>query len=279
MESFLRAHFRKGVIWLAVFVLFTLLVKVIDVKAIGPEDTKVGFAALNGFVFRIIGQHEFFEKLTKILGYIALLTAAGFAAVGVMQSLKTKSLQDVDGEIIILGVFYVVVILAYVFFELCVVNYRPVILDEGIEASYPSSHTVLVICIFATAPGMIYRLTMNRQLYTVSKYACYAVIAVMVIGRLISGVHWFTDIIGGILLSAALVYFFNGAMDYFGAEPLPDAGAEKKPLKLPVKLPVKLPSVSEGGHSAPAGDHSAPEDEAPPAQKKNSGGGGAHLAK
>ena len=278
MESFLREHFRKGVIWFAIFIVFTLLIKVIDVKAIGPEDTKVGFAALNGFVFRLIGQHEFFEKLTKILGYIALLAAAGFAAVGVLQFLKTKSLGSVDREIMILGVFYVVVLIAYVFFELCIVNYRPVILDEGIEASYPSSHTVLVICIFATAPGMIYRLTKNTMFYSVSKYACYVVIAVMVIGRLISGVHWFTDILGGILLSAALVYFFNGAMEYFGAEPLPDAGSEKKVLKLPVKLPVKLPAVSAGSHSASAGSHAAPEDETP-AQKKNSGRGGSHLAK
>ncbi len=304
MESFLREHFRKGVIWLAVFIVFTLLVKVIDVKAIGPEETKVGFAALNGFVFKTIGQHEFFEKLTKILGYIALLAAAGFAAVGVLQFLKTKSLKEVDGEIIILGVFYVVVMLAYVFFELCVVNYRPVILDEGIEASYPSSHTVLVICIFATTPGMIYRLTMNKSLYTASKYACYAVIAVMVIGRLISGVHWFTDIIGGILLSAALVYFFNGAMEYFGAEPLPDAGAKKKLFKLPINLPdlpVKLPTLSAGGHSASAGSrstsegshtapesgntatkgsHAAPETDSPaPAPRRNTGKGGSHLAK
>ncbi|MBQ6371629.1 MAG: phosphoesterase PA-phosphatase, partial [Oscillospiraceae bacterium] len=129
MERFLREHFRKGVIWLAVFIIFTLLIKVIDVKAIGPEDTKVGFAALNGFVFKLLGQHVFFEKLTKILGILALLAAAGFGVVGLLQFLKTKSLRDVDREIIVLGVFYIIVLLAYVFFELCIVNYRPVILD------------------------------------------------------------------------------------------------------------------------------------------------------
>ena len=268
MDRFLREHFRKGVIWLAAFIVFTLLIKVIDVKAIGPEDTKVGFAALNGFVFNLFGQHAFFEKLTKILGILALLAAAGFAVVGVLQFLKTKSLRDVDREIIILGVFYVAVLLAYVFFEICVVNYRPVILDEGIEASYPSSHTVLVICIMATAPGQIYRLTQNRSLYDLSRYACYVIIAVMVIGRLISGVHWFTDIIGGILLSAALVYFYNGAMEYFGAEPLPgERTAEKKTFK----LPIKLSAAKSGGHSAPEDEGHAP--------RKRSGRGGSHLAK
>ena len=268
MERFLREHFRKGVIWLAAFVIFTLLIKVIDVKAIGPEGTKIGFAALNGFVFNLLGQHAFFEKLTKMLGILALLAAAGFGLVGVLQFLKTKSLRDVDRGIIILGIFYVIVLLAYVFFELCVVNYRPVILDEGIEASYPSSHTVLVICIMATAPGQIYRLTQKRSLYDAARYACYVIIAVMVIGRLISGVHWFTDIIGGILLSSALVYFYNGAMEYFGAEPLPDGDTA---VKKEFQFPIKLPAAKSGGHSAPENETHA--------QRKNSGRGGSHLAK
>ena len=268
MERFLREHFRKGVIWLAAFIIFTLLIKVIDVKAIGPEDTKVGFAALNGFVFKLLGQHVFFEKLTKILGILALLAAAGFGVVGLLQFLKTKSLRDVDREIIVLGVFYIIVLLAYVFFELCIVNYRPVILDDGIEASYPSSHTVLVICIMATAPGQIYRLTQNRSLYNAARYASFIIIAVMVIGRLISGVHWFTDIIGGILLSAALVYFYNGALELFGFDPAPDNGTGSK---TPFKISFRLPE-------APRGSHSAPEDSAA-ASGRSSGRGGSHLAK
>ena len=117
MERFLQKHFRKGVIALTAFVLFTFLIKVIDVKPIGPEASAVGFAALNSFVFRVIGQHAFFEKLTKLLGYLAILTAAGFALVGGFQFLKEKKLSDVDNEILILVCFNVLVILAYVFFD------------------------------------------------------------------------------------------------------------------------------------------------------------------
>lgn len=270
MESFLRKHFRKGVIWFAIFVAFTLLIKVIDVKAIGPEGSTVGFAALNGFVFGFLGEHPFFEMLTKLLGILALLTAAGFAAVGVFQFIRTRSLREVDREIIILGVFYVVVLLAYVFFELCVVNYRPVILDEGLEASYPSSHTVLVICIMMTAPAQIGRLTKNEALCTIARIGCYGIIALMVVGRLISGVHWFTDIIGGILLSAALVCFYNGAMEYFGGELSGETSGAKK------KAAAGKPALPSGEKR---GSHSAPEEDGSSERRCPSRGGGAHLAK
>ena len=269
MERFLRDHFRKGVIWLAVFILFTLLIKVIDVKPIGPEESKVGFAALNGFVSGLLKQHPFFEKLTKLLGIFALLTAAGFAAVGVLQFVRTRSLRGVDREILLLGAFYVVVLLAYIFFELCVVNYRPVILDEGLEASYPSSHTVLVICIMMTAPAQIGRLTKNALLRETARIASYCIIAVMVVGRLISGVHWFTDIIGGILLSGALVCIYNGAMEYFaGGIPGEETGIKKK-------SPARKAVMEAGGKS---GSHSVPE-EKNRSGNRPSGKGGAHLAK
>ena len=262
MERFLQKHFRKGVIALTAFVLFTFLIKVIDVKPIGPEGSAVGFAALNGFVFRLIGQHAFFEKLTKLLGYFALLTAAGFAVVGVFQFLKEKKLSGVDNEILILGCFYVLVILAYVFFELVVINRRPVILDpeEGLEASYPSSHTVLVICIMATAPRQLGRLVQNDRIFFASKILSAVLIAVMILGRLISGVHWFTDILGGVLLSMALLYVYSGAMDVLGGELWPDTHPLSD-LQLGTRVAALLGSAQGKRESG----------------KKTAGRGGAHL--
>ena len=268
MERFLQKHFRKAVIMLAAFVLFTFLVRVIDVKPIGPEGSTVGFAALNGFVFRVIGQHVFFEKLTKLLGYFALLTAAGFAAVGGFQFLKRKKLSEVDNEIMILGIFYVLVLLAYVFFELVVINRRPVILDaeEGLEASYPSSHTVLVICIMATAPRQLGRLVKNDTVFFAAKILCYALIVIMVLGRLISGVHWFTDIIGGILLSAALLYIYSGAMEVLGGELWPDTHPLPS-LQLKERIGALLRPAQGSRESGKKTSGSG----------KTSGGGGAHL--
>ncbi len=262
METYLREHFRKALLWLVAFVAFTFLIRFVDVKPIGPEGSEVGFAALNGFVFRLIGQHEAFEKLTKLLGYLALLLGAAFAAVGALQFWKERKFSAVDREILILGGFYVLVLLAYVFFELAVVNCRPVILDpeEGLEASYPSSHTVLVICIMATAPRQIGRLVQNDRIFFLSKIVCWVLIVIMVLGRLISGVHWFTDIIGGILLSAALVSIYYGAMEALGGELWPDDHPFPD-LKLGSSMSLLLSAAGSRGNS----------------RKRSGGRGGAHL--
>ena len=48
----------------------------------------------------------------------------------------------------------------------------------------------------------------NRTLRKGISYIITAFVAFMVIGRLVSGVHWLTDIVGGVLLSAGLVMMY-----------------------------------------------------------------------
>ena len=147
-----------GILFLT-FLFFTVVVKTVDVQSIGPEQSSVGGAAI--------------------------AIAFGFAVLGLIQLIKRKSIRNVDLRILLLGAFYFTVIAFYVFFEFEIVNCRPVILSQSLEASYPSSHTMIVICIMVT-----------------------------VIGRLISGVHWFTDIVAGILLSSALVALYCSALKW-----------------------------------------------------------------
>ena len=195
------------------FLLFTVAVKTIDVQAIGPNGSEVGFAVLNQWVFDTFGQNRLWYHITDWLGVAAIFTAFGFAILGAVQLIRRKSLKKVDASLLLLGGFYLLVIGAYVLFETVVVNYRPVILGTGLEASYPSSHTMIVLCLMTTAVMMFRRLWPEKKaLRITASTAAILIAAVTVIGRLISGVHWFTDILGGILLSATLCMLYYTAL-------------------------------------------------------------------
>lgn len=198
---------------IAVFVLWTVLVSVVDVRAIGPNGSSVGFATLNGYVHDLTGVNMPLYTITDWLGLVPIGVALGFAILGLMQWIKGKSLFKVDRGILALGGFYVAVMAVYILFEFVVINYRPTLIDGYLEASYPSSTTMLVMCVMPTAMMQLRTRIKNNGL----KHCVMILIAVftsfMVMGRLVSGVHWITDIIGGALVSAGLVITYASVND------------------------------------------------------------------
>ncbi len=198
---------------LGAFVLWTVAVRSIDVQPIGPQGSSVGFATWNRFVHNLTGVHMPLYTLTDWLGLVPFVFVLGFAVLGLVQLIKRKSILKVDRSILALGGFYVAVMAAYVFFEIFVINYRPVLIEGTLEASYPSSTTMLVLCVMPTAVMQLRSRIKNRPFRHVVSVALIAFTAFMVIGRLISGVHWFTDIIGGALLSAGLVTLYHTVRD------------------------------------------------------------------
>ena len=197
------------------FVVFTLMVLLVDVQPVGPEGSKVGLAIINQSVFGCLGVNLLWYEITDWLGLVAVLFALGFAVLGLVQLVKRKNLWKVDYEIILLGMFYILVAVIYLFFEIAIVNYRPVMMDNSLEASYPSSHAMIVICIMTTAMIEFRKLFADKKaLRTVLNAVSTAIILTTVIGRLLSGVHWFTDIIAGVLLSSALVMLYYSSVIY-----------------------------------------------------------------
>lgn len=211
-------------IWAAVFgtLFFALLalVKFADVAAIGPEGTKIGLSALNRSIHNKIGLHMSFFTVTEWLGYLAIGVALVFAIIGFCQMIKRKSLLKVDGEIITLGALYIFLAAIYVFFEKVIINYRPVIMPEDlhVEASFPSSHTMLSFVIFGAAAIVIDKYVKSEKLSRALKCLFCLLIAATVILRFLSGVHWFTDIVAGALISLCLLYLFSGALDIMKAK-------------------------------------------------------------
>lgn len=201
---------------LAAFVLWTIAIRVVDVQAIGPQESSVGFATINGFVHHLIGVHMSLYIITDWLGLVPLIFALGFTIFGLVQWVKRKSILKVDRSILVLGGFYLVVIAAYILFETVVINYRPVLIAEFLEVSYPSSTTVLVMCVMPTAMMQLRDRIKNRMFRRCVFIVICAFIVFMLVARLISGVHWLTDIIGGALLSAGLVMMYDCAAKITG---------------------------------------------------------------
>ena len=194
---------------LTAFAVWTLLVSIIDVKAIGPNGSAVGFAALNAFIHRITGVNMNLYSITDWLGLVPIFVCISFAVFGLIQWIKRKKIKNVDYSIFVLGGFYVIVITAYLLFENLIINYRPVLINGFLEASYPSSTTMLVLCVMPTAIMQLKDRIRNKLLFKIITAAISTFIIFMVIGRLLSGVHWFSDIIGGILLSIGLVALYD----------------------------------------------------------------------
>ena len=194
---------------LAIFIFWTVVVRYVDVDTIGPQGSRVGFATLNASFYALTGVHMSLYTITDWLGLVPVAVAFGYAVTGLVQLLRRKSLFRVDSNILALGVFYLVVMCIFVFFEAVVINYRPVLISGVLEASYPSSTTMLVMCVMPTAAMLLRSYIKNNVFRQCVVLGMDLFVAFMVIGRLLAGVHWVTDIVGGALLSTGLVRMYR----------------------------------------------------------------------
>ena len=186
-----------------------------DVAAIGPNGTEIGLSHINQVVHEAIGSHMLWYEISEVLGVVSLLVAAAFAGLGCYQVIRRKSLLKVDKQIYVLAGLYVVTMMMYVLFEVVVVNYRPVIMpgEELPEAAFPSSHTMLTCVIMGSALPMIKAYIKNTKLQVALQILCIVILVGTVAGRLLAGVHWLTDIFGGVLLSVTLLGIYDGVTE------------------------------------------------------------------
>lgn len=206
--------FFVGIVSLLAFVMWTILIMSIDVQNVGQQGTAVGFAAFNTWFHQITGVHLWLYVVTDWLGFIPIAVCICFGVLGLTQLIRRRSLLKVDPDIILLGINYIIVIAAYLIFETIPINYRPIPIDGYMEASYPSSTTLLVLSVMPTLVLQIKRRCQGKAIkYTVYAFAVLFA-AFMVIGRLISGVHWATDIIGSVFLSFGLFELYYAAVLY-----------------------------------------------------------------
>ena len=203
----------KLIVGAAFFVLFLVLIvllKAVDVELDANTGKEIGLSSLNFAARDAIGERFGLYDLTEYLGYLAILIAACFAVWAVVRFFFARfDLRKTGLDFAVLAGLYVAVIFFYVLFEFLVINYRPILLDGKAEASFPSSHTMLAITVFVSASRILYRRFNLRVSPVLFSLPFYLLAAFVTVARLLSGVHWLTDIVGGVLLSTALLFLFS----------------------------------------------------------------------
>lgn len=201
-----------GSIFIAMFAVWTVLILTVDVQPLGQNGTSIGFATFNCWFHHFTGVNMVIYTITDWMGLVPVAICLSFAGIGLVQLIKRRSLFRVDADIMILGVYFVIVFLAYAIFEMIPINYRPILIEGKMEASYPSSTTLLVLSVMPALIEQIQRRLSGITAKRIIKIVEIAFSAFMVIGRLVSGVHWFTDIVGGVLLSDGVFMLYKAAV-------------------------------------------------------------------
>ncbi len=207
-----KIRFISGLIFITLFIMWTLAVVSVDVKPVGVNGTSVGFATLNTWFHNLTGVNMTFYNITDWVGLVPIFICMFFGLVGLVQLIKRKSLLKVDLDIIALGIYYIIVISSYIIFEMIPINYRPILINGFLECSYPSSTTLLVLSVMPTVIFQSNKRLQNPKIKKTTMLITIVFSLFMVIGRFVSGVHWLTDIIGSCFLSAGLFYIYKAVV-------------------------------------------------------------------
>ena len=195
-----------------VFIIWTLLIQKVDVRPLGANGTNIGFATINCWFHELTGVHMKIYTITDWLGLVPIFICIIFGVIGFVQWMKRRSIFKVDYDIILLGMYYILVIFGYLIFEMTPINYRPILIEGFLEASYPSSTTLLVLCVMPTLMEQVNRRTKNETIKGIVRVFVICFSLFMVLGRLMSGVHWLTDIVGSIMLSVGLFCIYKAVV-------------------------------------------------------------------
>ena len=227
MKQHEKRNLWAGLGLLSAFVLWTILITRVDVQPAGPKGTEVGFATLNLWFHRLTGVHMAIYTVTDWLGFVPIAVCLCFGGLGLVQMIRRKSLLRVDADILLLGLYYILVIFGYLFFEAVPINYRPILIEGRLEASYPSSTTLLVLSVMPTLMLQIGRRSSSAAVIRTVSIFTVLFTAFMVVGRLVAGVHWVTDIIGSVLLSFGLFMMYRFAVSLADRKKAETSGRER----------------------------------------------------
>jgi undecaprenyl-diphosphatase len=203
---------KRYLVWAVILlVLFLTLIGTllgVDVQYVGVAGTGLGLAKMNTYLLDVLGIHPWWYELSEWLGVVCLFVVGGFGLMALVQLVRRKSLKKIDRSLYVLFLFHALLAFLYCLFERVVINYRP----SALEPSFPSSHTLLVVFVMGSTSVFLSPMMCKGWERCLLQGLCLLVAVMTVYGRLLSGVHWSTDVLGAVFLSASLVLFFAAAV-------------------------------------------------------------------
>lgn len=195
------------------FVIWTILVKVVDVQYVQMNNTYLGFynfnTTINDWVQTL--NTKAYDVLSTILLIFALLSVGCFAILGLIQWIKRKSLKKVDPVIYMLLIGYIVIAIFYIVFEVMKINYSPLSTITDLKSSYPCSHIFISTSYLGISFLTMFKYFNFSKLIKGILWAGFGVFTfAMIFTRTFSGCHWFSDVIAAILLSCFIIGSFAG---------------------------------------------------------------------
>ena len=200
-----KVLFISSIVLFVLFVLLTILVATVDKGEAGESVTQVGLSSINSGIFDTLGKNDVLDKITDVLLILSFLVVLANAALGALFLIRDKKL---DLSLVIMGCFYILCLILYLLFNFIHINYAP-LLDEGeLKESFPSSHVLASVFIFLSSIIIINENINKRIIRNILLITTIVLSLLMVVFRLFSGWHWFTDILAGELLGLFLVSLY-----------------------------------------------------------------------
>ena len=85
---------KKGLYLIILFIVWTILVKTVDVQFVEATNTFVGMGHLNQWFHHITGIHMDLYILTDWLGLVPVCVFLIFASLGLFQLIQRRNIQD-----------------------------------------------------------------------------------------------------------------------------------------------------------------------------------------
>ena len=212
MKQIPKETMKTVIIMTVLAIAATILVATVDGQPVGVQGTNLGFATINTQFFARFGQNDTFYKISSAAGIVCFVTAAGFGLFFLKQLIDRKSLSKVDRNLSILIMLYILTAALYLLFDkVLIINYRPILRDKGLESSYPSTHTVIAWVVMVSAIDQWNIYIRNEKLKTAATACSLIVLFIVIVTRMLAGVHWLTDIIGGMIIGDMLIAWYRYA--------------------------------------------------------------------